>query len=92
MARDPLRGGIHWSGIEPAVVDPTLFAPGEEPRLFQNLQVLRDRGKRDVEGPGELGDAELTRCESRQDRAPRRVGERSEGPVEGPRIVNHLVN
>jgi len=53
---------------------------------------LRDRGKPRCRRAGRARDAELTRCESRQDRAPRRVGERSEGPVEGPRIVNHLVN
>ena len=92
MARDPLRRGVHRSGIEPAVVDPTIFAPSEEPRFFQDLEVLRHRGERDVEGPGELGDAQLARCQSRQDRAPRRIGEGPESPIERPRIINHMVN
>jgi hypothetical protein len=74
------------------VVDPTLFAPGEQPRFLQDLQVLRDRGERDVERLGELGDAELARRQSRQDRAPRRIGKGTEGPVEALGIVNHLVN
>jgi hypothetical protein len=92
MARDPLRRGVHRSGIEPAVVDPTLSAPCEESRFFQNLQVLRDRGERDVERLGEVGDAELARRQSRQDRAPRRIGEGAEGPIERSGIVNHPVN
>ncbi len=92
MARNPLRRGVHGSGIEPAVVDPTLFAPSEEPRFFQDLQVLRHRGERDVERLGELGDTVLARRQSRQDRAPRRIGERPEGPIERLGIINHIVN
>jgi len=74
------------------MVDPPLFAPRDESRLFQDLQVLRDRGERDVERLRELGDSELAERESSQDRAPRRIGERAERPVEGLGIVNHLVN
>ena len=74
------------------MVDPTLFAPCEQPGFFQDLEVLRDRGKRDVERLGELGDAELAASQSRQDRTPRRIGKRPEGPIKGLGIVNHSVN
>jgi len=74
------------------MVGSALAALPDEPRLFEDFQVLRDGGQRHVERIREVGDAGLAEREPREDGAPRRVGERREGAVERARIVNHPVN
>ena len=89
VLRDPVGGRAEWSGIEATVVNAPFTAPLQEPGLFEDLQVFRDRGQRDVEGFRELGDASFSEREAGEDRAARRIRERREGLIEGGRIVNH---
>jgi hypothetical protein len=65
-----------------AVVDASFAAPLEEPGFFENFQVPRHRGKRDVERLREIGHARFPECESREDGAPGWVRERGERAVE----------
>lgn len=79
---DPVGGGREGLRVQPAVVNPPLFAFLHEPGVLENLQVLRNRGQRDLEGLGEVGHAELAEGEPGENRAPCRIGERGERAVE----------
>jgi hypothetical protein len=76
MLGDPVGSGREGPWIEAAAVHSSLPAPLHEPGLFQDFQVLRDRGQRHVERLREVRDARLAESEPREDGAPRRVGER----------------
>jgi len=76
MQGDPVGGGREGLWIEAAVVNAPIAAALHEPGLFQDFQVLRDRGERHVERLREVRDARLAESEPREDGAPRRVGER----------------
>lgn len=89
VLRDPVGGRAERSGIEATVVKAPFAAPLQEPRLFEDLHVLRDRGQRDVEGFRELGDASFSEREAGEDGAARRIRERPESLIEGGGIVNH---
>jgi hypothetical protein len=80
---DPVGGGRERSGIETAVVDAPLATALQESGVLENLEVLRDGGKRNVEGFREVRDAGLPERQAREDGAPRRVRQRGERPVEG---------
>src|SRR5262249_2451695 len=59
---------------------------------FQQLEVLGDGVQGDVEGRRDLGDAERSLLEPREDGPPRGIGEGGEGPAQpGLAIFNHLV-
>jgi hypothetical protein len=92
MMCDPVGGGVQWPRIETAAVNSSLPAALHEPGLFQDFQVLRDRGQRHVERLREIRDARLAEREPREDGATRRVGKGGERPVERAQIVNHIVN
>ena len=58
---------------------------------LQHADVLRHGGQRHVEARCELTDRAVAGGELGEDRTPRGVGERGEGAVERPLIVNHVV-
>jgi hypothetical protein len=89
VVRDPVGGGRERFRIDTAVVDPPLAAALEESCLFENPDVLRDGGQRDIEGPGEVGDPGLSEGQPREDGPPGRVRKGREGAIERPGIVNH---
>lgn len=86
---DPVGCGRERLRIETAVVDPPLAPALQETGLFENLEVLRDRGQRHVERLRQIGDACLSESQPREDSAAGRVRERGERPVERAGIVNH---
>jgi hypothetical protein len=92
VLRDPVGGRAERLGVEAAVMDASFAAPLEEPGFFENLQVPRDGGQRDVERLRKIGHADLTEREASKDGAPGRICERGEGSVERGGIVNHQVN
>src|SRR6266508_2666483 len=75
---DPVGGLLEALRLEPAGPPLRIAAARDEAGALEDFQVLRDGRKRHVEGPGQLGDGGLTFREPRQDRAPGRIGERSE--------------
>src|SRR6185295_10603759 len=88
-------GGAHGPGNEAAVVHAALAPPGEQAGALEDAQMLRDRRQRHAKRLRELADGRVgRRGELREDRAPRRVGERLERRIErrATRIVNHMVN
>jgi hypothetical protein len=93
---NPGSGVLHRSWSEAAAVDAAGdFAP-EQASGFENAQVLGDRGQRDVEGRGKLGDGGFAAGQARENGAPRGIGKRPErrierGIVPGGGIVNHMV-
>src|SRR6266508_1453551 len=56
---------------------------------LDELQVLRDGGEADVERARDLAHGGLALRQAREDRAPRRVRERSEGQAESVRLGGH---
>lgn len=78
VLRDPVGSRAERLGVEAAVVDASFAAPLEQPGFFENLQVPRDSGQRDVKGIGEIGDARFPESEAAEDRTPGRVRERRE--------------
>jgi len=92
VLRDPVGGRAERLGVEAAVMDASFAAPLEQPGFFENFQVSRNRGKRDIEGFREIGHADLAEREASKYGAPGRICERGEGSVERGGIVNHQVN
>jgi len=69
------------------------LAPHDEPRLFQDAEVLDESRQRHPERFGKLADRTFPALEARQHRAPGRVGQRRESDVQpGVLILNHLVH
>ena len=69
----------HRLGHEPVVRPRPSSRRLDEPRLAQDLEVVRDRRLRELEGLGEVADTDLvSRRERVDDRNPRRIGERLE--------------
>ena len=69
--------------------------PGDQPRLFEHLNVLRDRLLGDLERIGQLVDRGRAPAEAGDHPAPHRIGQGGEGPVEpvvGGGIDDHVVN
>src|SRR5262245_53308023 len=69
-------------GLEVGGTELRPLLAGDQSRCLEHLEVLRDGLDRDREAAGELAEAGVTLGEALQDRAPGRVGERGEGPVE----------
>jgi len=73
-------------------MDPAVPGTGKEAGTLEHTKVLRNRRKRYVERCGELCHRPLSGSQARQNRAPRRVGERGERQVEGRALIlNHKV-
>jgi len=91
VALDPRRRLAHRRGDERRAPHAPLAADAREAGALEDSHVLRDRGQRHLESRRKLADRALARCEPRHDRAPCRIGESSEGIVERPLMVNHMV-
>src|SRR5439155_16985621 len=78
----PRRNRLEWCGVEGARSVLGALAPCDQPRPFEHLDVLRDGRQRHVEGLGEVVDVCFALREARQNRSPRRVGQRGEGLAE----------
>ena len=83
IVRQPVEGVLHGTGREARMANPTAPLHVGESGPGQHADMLGDGWKRHGEALGEFADAALTREEASEDRAPRRVGERREGGVEG---------
>ena len=68
--------------LEPAGPPLRVLPDADQPCPFQDLQVLGHGGLADCKRLGELGDRGVSERQSRQDRAPGRIGERPEGGIE----------
>src|SRR5438093_1710084 len=77
--------------LEPGRTPLRLAAARDEPGALEHLEMLRDRGKRHVEGLGQLRDGRLTLRETREDGPPCRVGERTEGEAQRVGLLHPLV-
>src|SRR6187397_2701154 len=89
---DPCR--LFLQSARPEVADP--HAPdllrGDEPRLFQDADVLPHARERHVECLGQIRDGSVGMSELLQDATSGGAGERGEGRIEHvPRILNHTV-
>ena len=83
---------FHGLRGQPAAVYAAIDFTVEQPRRFQNAQVLGNSGQRHGKRPGQFRDHRLAACQTRQDRAPRGIRERAERGVEPAAvIVNHTV-
>src|SRR5439155_10943514 len=72
--------------LQPARPPLRLTSLLEEPRALEHLEVLRDRREAEIERGRQLRDRRLALGESREDGAPRRVGEGREGDAELVRL------
>jgi hypothetical protein len=88
---DPRRRLAHRRGDERRAPHASLAADARKAGALEDTHVLRDRGQRHLESRRKLADRALACSEPRNDRAPCRIGESSEGIVEGPLMVNHMV-
>src|SRR5882757_8746196 len=84
----PLRNHIEGVGVERAGPKLRMPTSHHKPRTFEHLQMLGDRGKREIERLGELADRRLTLGQPQQDPAPRAASQSSERVVQ-PRVVDH---
>jgi len=92
VMRDPCRRIFHGLSGQPAAVYPAVDLAVEQPRRFKHAQVLGDRGQRHQKRLSQFRDHRFAACQSRQDRAPRGIRQRTESGVQGQRvIVNHMV-
>jgi hypothetical protein len=95
VAVEPLVGGFERRRHQTQVVDPPVAPAREQARPFEYPQMLGDRGLGHPKRARELGDRGFGAVgQTRDHRAPGRVGERMERGVEsgGGRMVNHMVN
>jgi hypothetical protein len=89
--RDPRERVAHRHGVERRTPHASFLLDRREPGALQHAHVLGDGGERHREACGELADGAITGSETREDVAPRGVGEGGEGEVEGFGTVNHMV-
>ena len=82
MGLDPGRGVGERLWFEAAGTVLGVTAAGNEPSLFEHLEVLGDGRKRDVEWRGEFVDRRLALGQAGEDHASGRVGEGVERAVE----------
>ena len=93
MPLEPFARTLECALPEPATHHTPGLVPLDEPRAFQDAQVLDEARKRHAERLGELAHGVFPAFESRQDGAPRGIGERIEDSIEaGGLIVNHSVH
>jgi hypothetical protein len=84
VTRQPFAGVLQLRRVQPAVDDATELFPFDQAGTFEHPQVLRDRGQGHHERLSEFADRELPFAQLSQDGAPRGVGERRKGRVQGP--------
>src|SRR5262249_43474850 len=74
--------GAHAAGL----------ARADEAALFEHVEMLRERGKRHVEGARQLAHGRGAGAEPAQHGAPRGIAERAKDPVEVHLLVRHMPN
>lgn len=93
--RKQLRGTTHRIGVAGHALRAAVPPLGDQPRTFQHGHVFLHSGKRHVVMRRELAHGRVSVHDSRQNVAPRGIGERPEHLVEDVRrwlfIYNHLV-
>ena len=88
---DPFGRVPHRFGFETAAAEATVACAFHETGSLEHPEMFGDRGTRDLEWASELTDRSFTLRETREDRPPRRVGERRKGHIESIAISNHMV-
>jgi hypothetical protein len=93
VAVQPIHRLLHRAGGQPARHRASDLLACDQAGIIKHIEMLDDRGKRDRKRLRQLADREaLAIAEPRQQRAPRRIGKRSEGAVQGfVLILNHTV-
>jgi len=81
-AVDPVDRAVEHGGLEVTRTELRPPTTRDEPAALEHLQVLRDRGKAEVERLGQLVHRGVAGGEASQDRSTRRVGKRPERRVE----------
>src|SRR5712691_3529784 len=76
---DPFGDVPEWSRLEPAGPPLRLATALDQAGALEDLEVLGDGRKADVEGLGQFQNRSFARGEAREDRAPRGIGESREG-------------
>src|SRR4051794_39122491 len=96
VAIDPVRCRSECDGVQSRGTPLGIAPAGDQARLLQHLQVLRDRGQRHVERRGDVVHRRLASREPREDRPSRRISKRREGPAQLVRghasTINHVAN
>jgi hypothetical protein len=82
MPVQPLGGRLEQPPRKPAIGDTTFFHAHDQPGVLEDPQMLRNRGRRDVERFPENAHRTLASRESFDHRAPRWIGERGKYQVE----------
>jgi len=88
---DPVARPLQRSSPQPCATYAPISLHGGELCLLQHTDMLRHGGQRHVEARCQLADGTVAGGELRQDRTPRGISQRGEGPVECVLIVNHMV-
>ena len=93
--REQAVGPAHRVGVAGHALGPPVLALGHEVGPFQHGHVFLHGGERHVVARGELAHRRFRAHDTRQDVAPRGVGQRPEEMIEGVRrgltIYNHVV-
>ena len=71
--------------------DPALLLGPYQPAFLERFEVLHHCWKADRQRPRQFGHGRGSAAEPGKHSPPNRVGERLEGPVEGSRIVKHML-
>src|SRR5438105_9932286 len=82
VALHPLGGLPEPVRFEPGRAPLGVPSPRDESRALEDLEVLRDRRERHVEGLRQLRDRSLARGQPREDRPPGRIGDGRERRAE----------
>ena len=93
VASDPEGSVFHGSPHETAPAHPTVLLSGEKPRAFEDAEMLRDGGKRNVEGFGQRRHRRLAAGQAGEDGPAGRVRQGRKSRVKGVSLIlNHMVN
>ena len=63
---EPRLDDAEGVGVQDAAVDSAVDVTNDQSRMLEHLEVSRDRGERDREWLGELGDGRRAPCEARR--------------------------
>src|SRR5262249_53049561 len=92
LLRHPALGRLQRLGHEPIGTHAADLARADEARLFENVEMLRERRKRHVEGARQLAHGGGAGAEPAQHGAPRGIAQRAKDPVELRLLVRHMPN
>ena len=88
---EPVRRGAHGGGQETHPTDSPFTPAFDEACPLEHNEMLADGGQRHREGTCQLADGCFPGGETRHDRAPRGIGQRTEDSIEAALGVNHMV-